>query len=313
MRIIIAMIILLGSNLLNAQLSPEEYGEKLLEEEKYTEAIDVYNQILERDPLQVNPYIQKAICFRKLLQKEAFLKDIAKGIEQMPDSVDLYFCRIDNLIGMNGYGQATKDLELVSKLVKTDKEQSIYLHFKADLLLFKQKFEKAEELLLKAEQLDSTNYAIHNSLAMLYDDIKDFEKAKYHLKKAVTLNPGFIMAYNNLGFIYQNEGNYVEAIENFDQLIELKPKEPFVYSNRAYCYLKIGAIEEALEDVNYSLKIYSSNSFAYKNRALIYLAMKKPKAACKDLNFAKQLGFSKRYGTEVEELLEKHCDHDGKL
>jgi len=55
-------------------------------------------------------------------------------------------------------------------------------------------------------------------------------------------------------------------------------------------------------------KLYPVNSYAYKNRALIYIEEKKWKEACEDLSKANELGYTRQYGKEVNELITKYCN-----
>lgn len=74
-----------------------------------------------------------------------------------------------------------------------------------------------------------------------------------------------------------------------------------------YAYLMLKRYTQALEDVNKSIAMLPENSYSYRNRALIMLETKQFADACLDLNKAKNTGFEKLYGNEVNELLKLHC------
>ena len=87
----------------------------------------------------------------------------------------------------------------------------------------------------------------------------------------------------------------------------MDPESALAFNNRGFVYYKMGDYKKALIDINKSLKMYPSNSYAFKNRALIYIAQKKRKDSCNDMAKAIELGFTKMYGAEVEDLQKEHC------
>ncbi len=80
-----------------------------------------------------------------------------------------------------------------------------------------------------------------------------------------------------------------------------------MYNNRSFAKFNIKDFEGALLDVNKSINLDSKNSFAYKVRANVYLEKKDNVNACKDLKKALELGYTKDFGSDVQELLDKNC------
>ena len=71
--------------------------------------------------------------------------------------------------------------------------------------------------------------------------------------------------------------------------------------------MKLGDLKGAMGDVNKSIELYPSNSYAFRNRALIFIEMNKIQDACNDLQRSSELGFTKMYGSEVDDLRTKYC------
>ncbi|MFZ4400425.1 MAG: tetratricopeptide repeat protein [Bacteroidales bacterium] len=140
-----------------------------------------------------------------------------------------------------------------------------------------------------------------------YSELGMVNKAIDALKKIIAIDPGFIGSYGNLGFIYSELDSLDLALKYFNKVSELDPNDAVNYNNRGNNYYKKGDYINALKDINLSIKMYPSNSYAYRNLALVYIAMNKINEACTALSFANDYGFEKQYGTEVSELIKKHC------
>jgi tetratricopeptide (TPR) repeat protein len=154
---------------------------------------------------------------------------------------------------------------------------------------------------------DPSNIGALNNISSGYAELGMTNKSIASLEKIIKLDPTFIGPYINLGFTYSDLDSLDLALKYFNKAVEMDPKEPLVYNNRGYVYYKKGDYASALADINYSIKMYPTNSYAYRNLALVYIAMKKMEEACTTLDYAREYGFEKRYGPEVEDLIKKYC------
>jgi hypothetical protein len=91
------------------------------------------------------------------------------------------------------------------------------------------------------------------------------------------------------------------------RLIKAEPGNPYAYNNRGYAKLKLGDLHSAQQDILKSLSLDSGNSFAYKNLGLVFIEKKQPDSICFYLNKASQKGFKKKFGNEVDSLLDRYC------
>ncbi len=146
--------------------------------------------------------------------------------------------------------------------------------------------------------------AICESILSKYDDaLTDFNKA-------AELDPSNKdVIFNRAYYVKQKTGDYKGAIEDYNIYIDsFKQKDDgFVYSNMGYCKYMLNDFEAAMSDINKSLELNANNPMAYKNRALVYLSTENIDIACDDLHKALELGFTKKFGKEAEELASKNC------
>ena len=170
------------------------------------------------------------------------------------------------------------------------------------------KFDEAIEDMEKAYQMDPTNDAILNNLASFYQEVGQIDKGISMLKQLEKLYPEALGSYVNLGLIYSEIDSLELSEYYFNKGLELDKTDPLLLNNKGFLHYKKKEYSTALKYINESINIFPNNSYAYRNRALVYLALDLKKEACRDLSIAEHYEFQIRYGNEVAELIEKHCD-----
>jgi len=252
--------------------------------------------------------INKAQRFVEKKNYEEAMKVLTEGIKEMPDSVNLYDTRGALLEAFRMYNEAIKDFSKGVEKATNDKTKAHFLSNRGGSKYKIRDFEGSYKDLIEALRLDSTNLAALNNLAIVCDEVHKPEETLIYLYKIIAIDSVNAIAYMNIGFKYQSMNEHAKAITFFDKALELDPKESYAYNNRAFSKLKLNDLKGATKDVNLSIKLNSGNSYAYKNRALIYIEEKKYKEACADLTKANELGYTRQYGKEVNELIIKYCN-----
>ncbi len=109
-------------------------------------------------------------------------------------------------------------------------------------------FQKAIDSLLKAIDLDDTNYRFRYGLALAYSMSGQLEKALAQCNEALRINPSDTESYNLLGSINIELGRYEEATQALRKVIEDKSfSEPkFPYFNLGLCLRKQKQTEKAI-------------------------------------------------------------------
>lgn len=255
-----------------------------------------------------NYYVEKS---GKLFNKKEFqeaLKVLDDAIIIMPDSAKLYDARGNYLVIFQLFDKAESDFSSALKLIEDSTIKANTLMNRASARTGVRNFDGAYSDLQQAVLLDSTNIGVYSNLAYVTDELNRPEEAMIYYNKIIEIDPSFFVVYINLGFRSQLAGEHKKALMYFDKASNLKPKDALIYSNRSYSKLKTGDIKGARKDIEKSIKMMPANGYAYKNRALIYLEEGNKKDACEDLFQANKLGYTEQYGTEVNDLMRKHCN-----
>lgn len=107
---------------------------------------------------------------------------------------------------------------------------------------------------------------------------------------------------------------YAAAAEAYGKLIErLDPSTAggqavaAAYNNRGNARLAAGNPEAALPDLTRALEIDPDFAYAYRNRGMAYGELNQREQACADLNRALELGYTKKHGTDVQDVVDSYC------
>ena len=248
-------------------------GNSLEELGDYKEAFIIYTKLIDHFPKDVIGLNQRALLLNKVQEFELAIKDFNKALNMKnPDSVKL----------------------------------TLYVN-RGAAKINSRNFQGAYDDFMVAYLLDTLNIGTLNNLAAVCDEVGKGDKTLGYLYKILKIDSTFIGAYGNIGFKFQEMGDYKTAIQYYDKVLLIAPNDPLGFSNRAYNRYKLNELKEALTDINKSLLLYPANSYAFRIRALIYLEQNRKEEACTDINKALELGFTKMYGEEMEQLKMKNC------
>jgi tetratricopeptide (TPR) repeat protein len=167
--------------------SPFAKGDALYEQEKYEEALEEYQKVIEENPDLYQAFDKIGICYLRLDDQEKAIEYFKKMLEHDPQS-------LDTLINLSAIYFEQGNLEEGMKYFKQLDEST---------LTDKGTFYNIGVLLFKSNQID-----------MAID----------YLRKCVTIEPGFVDGYYQLGLANLNKGDMEEAKKNFKKVIELAPE-----------------------------------------------------------------------------------------
>jgi len=106
--------------------------------------------------------------------------------------------------------------------------------------LDREEFEKAEEILNKAIEINQINDAACAILTRYYKERGEYDKVEAVYNKAIRLNPKNDRNYIHLGWIYRDQDKTDQALEMFKKAIEVNPENGGAYASLSYCYEERG-------------------------------------------------------------------------
>ncbi|MCX2720436.1 tetratricopeptide repeat protein [Lentiprolixibacter aurantiacus] len=160
--------------------------------------------------------------------------------ESMLKTNDVYFFDAEDFEEIIHHYLNNGKITLAKKAIKIGLQQHpAAIHLKlldVEVLVFENRFQKAEIILDELQRLDSANEEIYIQRANIYSKKDNHEAAVELLKKALTLSHGSLDVYSLLGMEYLFMDDYEKARENFMICVEHDPEDYASLYNVVYCF-----------------------------------------------------------------------------
>jgi tetratricopeptide (TPR) repeat protein len=181
-------------------------GMKLLEEENYEDALEVFEKMLN---LGENPEIYYNIGYIKTVKEE-----YAEAIEafRKATKLDRYFAKAYEAMG-RAYKAMGKTKESTESLKKA-----------AEIYMSSEKEEEAEGLLNEILQEHPDTINVYNTLGVLYRKKGDYQAALKQYEKALKIHPDQPKVYYNVGRLHVDLKDLEQARINFEKALALDPE-----------------------------------------------------------------------------------------
>lgn len=106
-------------------------------------------------------------------------------------------------------------------------------------------FERARELLMRAQRLNADVAQPHHALGILAERQARPDEASRHYYEALAVDPGFAPSRANLARLLFDAGMLDEALIQFKRLSEVAPDSPEAAQGLAETLLRLGRVDEA--------------------------------------------------------------------
>ncbi|NIM91633.1 MAG: tetratricopeptide repeat protein [Candidatus Aminicenantes bacterium] len=170
----------------------------LFEAEKYSTALPLFQEFLERYPDLYQVRINIGNCYREMGQHEEALAE--------------YMAVLDRLKEEN------PDL-------KGNKNAARALTHIGETYLKMEDTEKAQPYLKQAIEIFPSDHALAFNVAEIYFKDGKIDQAIEHYTLAIQNKPEWPLAYLKIGYAFVNIGDYDQAIDSFQKFLELAPED----------------------------------------------------------------------------------------
>lgn len=265
-------------------------GEELIYEEKYDEALKLFNEALDVCPDVGKVHLMRGFVYQKKGRvKEAENEyKIALSLPMDKKYIMKTYSRLGSLYLDKGlYEEA---IGIYTKVINMNPNDALSYYNRAIGYERNNDFEKATLDYNKAITISPNYDKPYNNLGVMAYKKGDKEKAMYYYDRALSLNPNSPESYNNIGVIHYNDKHFNKAIGYYNRALELKPNYAAAYKNRADLYLYLGRLDTAMDDYKRAIVFDPRYIEAYHSRAIIYFKLKKYKEAWQDIEKMKELG-----------------------
>lgn len=225
----------------------------------YTSAIETYDALLDYDDESSDTYFLRGCVYLKNNESDKAQKDFGAAVKYAKDD-EIYLAIYNSLSGA-GYEQEGKvylEEALEKKVGRNAKNYTV----KGRIYIVKEQYKKATEALTTAIEKGDVEANLY--LAQAYEALEKPEMADACLDAYVKEYPESSVAYNRLGCQEMEAGNYEKAVAYFSQGLELEEvtNEQELRSNLIAAYEYNSDFESAKAEMEKYIKDYPEDTAA---------------------------------------------------
>lgn len=149
----------------------------------------------------------------------------------------------------------------------SENDQAVKAYGEANDLKDQGKYSEAEQLYLKAIELDPGYCDAMDNLGQMLRMQDRLDEAKNWYLKSLEIKPDNIVALQNLAIVYQLQGEIDQAIEVYQKLLEIAPENPEGYYGLGNIFFRQDQFEKAFEYLEQAEKLYIQQGSPYVSDA----------------------------------------------
>jgi tetratricopeptide (TPR) repeat protein len=273
----------------------------------YLSAIQTYNRIIALDPENGKWYLNRGQDYAMLRNFKRAEADYSEAIRRQPKLFDAYLSRAILYFSLEEHEKSINDYNHALRNTTDLGMQVFVLNNRGNAKAGRTDLKGAHADFLRAHALDSFSVVTLNNLGKTLNLMGRGDEALYYFRKLLTFDSSDIAARSEIGYTLLSLHRFEESIAEYDVILASDPNQPLALSNRSIAKLNLSDFSGALTDASQSILLMPDNAYAFRNRALIFISIEKNTEGCADLEKSLELGFSRKYDTEVETLYKQHC------
>ncbi len=221
----------------------ESQADRLFEEKKYPEALDIYLSLAKKYPKTEKYSIYCGNCFDAIGEVDKAVQYYKKASKLNPVSIQSLVALANLYYQNQNYEEAAKFANLILK--KSPKNVSGLLVL-ANIAYCKKEYERAFALYEEVYELEPSNYVALINMANTAYDLGKYARAVEYGSKAVELHPSSVDAYIILGNCYMELGKNEKAEASLLKALNFRGDNPWIYNALSRLYQKTEDYTNAL-------------------------------------------------------------------
>ncbi len=234
--------------------------EKMIEKGEYSSADKQLNEILKKNPNNINARSLQIISLAKQEKTDLAQKQLDYYLKMYPKNAQLHYAQAIVYVKR----QASSDMEYRVKSTEL--------------------IEEALEELTLAIKYNPKHYAAYNASGVIALNVGNYDKAKGFFYKALDINPTYSTAIDNLGTIDYLNNDIDSAEQKFKKALKYNSQNATAYFHLGQVYDKKALYSKALEYLRQSLDINPNSSVANNLMGEIYQKQDNEAAAIQSFN-----------------------------
>jgi tetratricopeptide (TPR) repeat protein len=286
-----------------------EQGEEALQKKQSGQALDYFNECIQKSPDFPDAYYSRGIANEQLKRYDEALTDYNIYVELKPDHFEALFNRAVLRYRLGKFEQAKGDFEQlitmpqgetstiffrqdafassVNKIFTTQGSDRSYLYNYLGLTEIQLKdFTKAIEHFSMAIQAHTGEADYYANRGLAKEKAGRVDEARDDYRMALKINSDHEVAKHNLSTLTLKEGKKTESTQMLDDAISNSPSLPYPYAERGFARMEQKNWRGALEDYTAAIRIDSMNEEYFLNRGLTKEKLKDFDGAYRDYSKA---------------------------
>ena len=211
----------------------EKQADRLFDEQKYPEALDIYLSLAKKYPKTEKYSIYCGNCFDAIGQTDAAIRYYKKAAHINPVSTS-------SLLALSNLYYNNEDYDNAAKYAQT---------------------------ILKREPTNTSAFVI---LGNCHYCLKQYEYAFEYYEKTYTVNPKSYIALINMANTCYDMAKYVKAVDYATKALEICPSSVDAYIILGNSYMELGRLEKAETNLLKALSYRSDNAWIYDALSRLY-------------------------------------------
>ncbi|MCL1466815.1 tetratricopeptide repeat protein [Argonema galeatum] len=248
-----------------------------LAQDKYAEAVALYAQCIEANPLVLSNYWKLGLAWvlqgEELEGQACWLSAIVEGDaaqvdERTEELIKVLEAEALERLESGKYEQAEK---IYLQIIEQHPNHSVAYKNLGNAVFNQGKLEEAIAYYQQGLTLDPDDAITYYHLAIVFQQQEKLEEAIAYYQQFLTLNPNSAAALNNMGQAFQAQGKLEEAIACYQQALTLDPSDALTYNNLGTALQAQGKLEEAIACFQQGIVLEPNNAIAHNNLGLRFL------------------------------------------
>ncbi|KAJ6796668.1 putative UDP-N-acetylglucosamine--peptide N-acetylglucosaminyltransferase SPINDLY [Iris pallida] len=242
------------------------YASILRSRNKFVDALEFYENILEKEGSNVEALIGKGICLQMQNMNPQAFESFIEAIRLDPQNA----CALTHCgILYKDEGHLLEAVESYQKAIKADPSYkpaaeclAIVLTDLGTSLKLSGNTEEGIQKYCEALKVDSHYAPAYYNLGVVYSELMQYDMALGCYEKAAVQRPMYAEPYCNMGVIYKNRGDLEAAIACYERCLAVSPNFEIAKNNMAIALTDLGTKVKLEGDI--------SQGVAYYKKALFY-------------------------------------------
>ena len=180
---------------------------------------------------------------------------------------------------LSSTGHHQECLQACQNVLQGNPEEAFAYKYAGKSLLALGQFDKAQQCLVKAHQLDASDPEIAKDIGNSFLNLGNTDNALQWYGKALEINNNYAPAFNNIASLKRQSGNVQEAIDLFKRAIQVDPKLIQAYVGAAASFLALGDLDQAESFADQALEVNESTPGANEILGIIFQNKSNPERA----------------------------------